>query len=126
MKNEKYYLDKLLKMGEEFQEAYRKKEWFRAKYLYDTASTIAVFLEAPQEVRGKLWGYYNEERDAKEQGLFDDSMRNKVMKECILADRLGFECVVYRIPGEVGYFGAKKKKGTRHMAAEENPAFYAK
>ena len=74
MKTEKEYLDKLLKMGEEFQEAYRKKDWFRAKYLYDTASTITVFLKALQEVREKLWGCYNEERDAKEQGLFDDDM----------------------------------------------------
>ena len=40
MKTEQYYMDKLLKMGDEFTKAVIRKDWFQAKYLYDKASTV--------------------------------------------------------------------------------------
>lgn len=107
MKTEQYYMDKLLKMGDEFTKAVIRKDWFQAKYLYDKASAVAVFLEAPQEIREQLFGRYNEERDEKEQGAFDDRSIAKVMRECLIKNNLGFECMVYRIPGEAGYYGAR-------------------
>ena len=125
MKTEQYYMDKLLKMGDEFTKAVIRKDWFQAKYLYDKASTVAVFLEAPQEVREKLFGRYNEERDEKEQGAFDDRSIAKVMRECLIKNNLGFECMVYRIPGEAGYFGARPAEDGYHMPANQNPAYFA-
>lgn len=125
MKTEQYYMEKLLKMGDAFTAAVSRKDWFQAKYLYDKASAVAVFLEAPQEVREKLFGRYNEERDEKEQGAFDDRSIAKVMKECLIKNNLGFECMVYRIPGEAGYYGARPAKDGYYMPAEQNPAYFA-
>ena len=125
MKTEQYYMDKLLKMGDEFTKAVIRKDWFQAKYLYDKASTVAVFLEAPQEVREKLFGRYNEERGEKEQGAFDDRSIAKVMRECLIKNNLGFECMVYRIPGEAGYFGARPAGDGYYMPANQNPAYFA-
>ena len=125
MKTEQYYMDKLLKMGDEFTKAVIRKDWFQAKYLYDKASTVAVFLEAPQEVREKLFGRYNEERDEKEQGAFDDRSIAKVMRECLIKNNLGFECMVYRIPGEAGYFGARPAEDGYYMPANQNSAYFA-
>lgn len=84
-----------------------------------------MFLEAPQEVREKLFGRYNEERDEKEQGAFDDRSIEKVMRECLIKNNLGFECMVYRIPGEAGYFGARPAEDGYYMPAEQNPAYFA-
>lgn len=125
MKTEQYYMEKLLKMGDAFTAAVSRKDWFQAKYLYDKASAVAVFLEAPQEVREKLFGRYNEERDEKEQGAFDDRSIAKVMKECLIKNNLGFECMVYRIPGEAGYYGARPAEDGYYMPAEQNPAYFA-
>ena len=126
MKTEQYYMDKLLKMGDAFTAAVIRKDWFQAKYLYDKASAVTVFLEAPQEIREKLFGRYNEERDEKEQGAFDDRSVAKVMKECLIKNNLGFECMVYRIPGEAGYYGARPAEDGYYMPAEQNPAYLAK
>ncbi|MFR2605634.1 MAG: hypothetical protein ACLTAX_10735 [Waltera sp.] len=124
MKTEQYYMDKLLKMGDEFTKAVIRKDWFQAKYLYDKASTVAVFLEAPQEVREKLFGRYNEERDEKEQGAFDDRSIAKVMRECLIKNNLGFECMVYRIPGEAGYFGARPAEDGYYMPDQSEPGIF--
>ena len=123
MKTEQYYMDKLLKMGDEFTKAVIRKDWFQAKYLDDKASAVTVFLEAPQEIREQLFGRYNEERDEKEQGAFDDRSVAKVMKECLIKNNLGFECMVYRIPGEAGYYGARPAEDGYYMSANQNPAY---
>ena len=44
MKTEQYYMDKLLKMGDEFTKAVIRKDWFQAKYLYDKASRLIPFM----------------------------------------------------------------------------------
>mgnify|MGYP004612258605 len=85
-----------------------------------------MFLEAPQEIREQLFGRYNEERDEKEQGAFDDRSIAKVMRECLIKNNLGFECMVYRIPGEAGYYGARPAADGYYMPAEQNPAYLAK
>ena len=118
--------ERLLQMGRDFQEAYYKKDWFRAKYLYDSAERIAAFLKPPGEIWEQLFWGYDEEKDQKVEGLFDTAMVDKVLHECVVKDSLGFECIVYRAPGEIGYYRARKQPGTRAMKAEDNPAFHAK
>ncbi len=120
-----YYISKLVEMGNDFQTAYYQKNWTTAKQLYDTACTVCGFLEVEPEIWEQLFGRYNSQTDSRDQGLFHDKMRDVVMRECIIRDNLGFECMVYRIPGEAGYYNAAPGPGRRYMAADENPAYLA-
>lgn len=117
-----YFWDKLLESSKEFGDLVMRKEWFRAKYLYERASILCVFLETPEEIRNQLFGYSTDD-DVYIDGIFYKAGVNKVMNECLIKNRLGYECIVYRIPGEVGYHGAKELPGTRRMLREENPAY---
>lgn len=131
MKTEQYYMDKLLKMGDEFTKAVIRKDWFQAKYLYDKASTVAVFLEAPQEVREKLFGRYNEERDEKEQGAFDDRSIAKVMRECLIKNNLGLSAwstgsrarQATSEPDLRKMVITCRRSKTRHISRNKKPAF---
>lgn len=118
-----YLMDKFLQMPAQFQEAFRQKDWFRAKYIYDSAIVIGLFLEAPERVREQVFGSRQHEEPI--EGMFPEWMLEKVMRECVIRDRLGFECVVYRVPGEVGFYGARRGPGTAYMPAESNPAYRA-
>lgn len=121
----KTYTDRLVRLAGEFEAAYRAQDWTRAKLIYDKAVTVAGFLELPREEHEMLFGHYDEENDCAEDGLFEDAKVHKVMKESIIKNSLGFECMVYRVPGEVGYHGAAYEPGARPMSAEENPAYSA-
>ena len=110
-------------MPERFEEAFRQKDWFRAKYIYDSAIVIGLFLEAPEHIREQVFGSRQHEEVI--DGMFQEWMLEQVMKECVINNRLGFECVVYRIPGEVGFYGARRDPGTGFLPAEANPAYQA-
>lgn len=120
-----YFWDKLLKSAEDFRDLVAAGEWFRAKYLYEQACMLTVFLEAPEGIRQQLFGATTED-DVYVDGLFDKKSVSRVMNKCIVWNRLGYDCMVYRIPGEVGYHGAKAGPGMRperKMEKEENPAY---
>lgn len=117
-------IGKFLKMPEQFAEAYQNRDWSRAKYIYDSAIAVGQFIEASQEIRDKVFGNKQDERNIIE-GMFREEMLDKVMHECVIKNRLGFECVVYRRPGEIGFYGAQFLSGTRIMLAEQNPAYNA-
>lgn len=117
-----YFTAKFLRMPEEFKEAYYKKDWYRAKNIYNDAIVVGLFMEIPERIRNQVFGSRQDERNPIE-GLFNEHMIAKVMKECLMRNRLGYECMVYRIPGEAGFYGAKAWPGTRYMPAEENPAY---
>lgn len=120
------YIKKLIGFAEDFDRAYADKQWSKAKLIYDKVCTVISFLDPPEEVWRQFFGHYDEETDkAIDDGLFSDTKRDKVMKECLIKNRMGFECMVYRVPGEVGYHGAKPEAGARPMRAEQNPAYYA-
>ena len=117
-------IKKLIGLAEDFDRAYADKQWSKAKLIYDKACTVIGFLDPPEEVWRQLFGHYSEETDeAIDDGLFMDTKVRKVMRECISKNHLGFECMVYRIPGEIGYHGAKPEAGARPMRAEQNPAY---
>lgn len=119
-------IKKLIGLAEDFDRAYADKQWSRAKLIYDRICTVITFLDLPEEVWRQFFGHYNEEQDAAEDdGLISSAKRDKVMKECLIKNRMGFECMVYRVPGEIGYHGAKPEAGARTMRAEQNPAYYA-
>lgn len=118
------YLNKLLDMPKQFLDAYYKKEWFRAKYIYDTAIIVTMFLEIPDPLRYQLFGISAEDED-EIQGDFPRDIVSKVFEKCVVEDRLGHDCIVYRIPGEIGFYGAKHEPGvTRRMTAEEKQTFW--
>ncbi len=119
-----YLTNKFLQLPCEFMEAYRKKDWFRAKHIYDSAIVIGLFLELPESLREQVFGSRQHEEII--EGMFPEGILFQVMKECVIKNRLGFECVVHRIPGEVGFYGARRDPGTSYMPAEANPAYHAK
>ena len=116
-------MDKFLRMPEQFKEAFRRREWAEAKYIYDSAIVVGLFLEVPEPVRERVFGSRQHEEVI--DGMFPEWMVAQVMRECVIKNRLGFECVVYRIPGEAGFYGAMRGPGTAWMPAEANPAYHA-
>lgn len=119
-----HYLNKLMDMPKQFLDAYYKKEWFRAKNIYDTAIKVAMFLEIPIQLRNELFGISAEDED-EIQGDFPRDIVSKVFEKCVVENRLGHDCMVYRIPGEMGFYGAKYESGvTRRMPAEEKRVFW--
>lgn len=116
-----YFLKKYMELPDRFWEAYCRKEWAQAKMLYDDAIRIGLFLEIPEEVRAQVMGS-RQDPERPVEGLFPEWAVDKVMHECLIKNRLGHECVVYRVPGEIGFYGASPLPGTRRMAAWENPA----
>ena len=118
-----YLTEKFLQMPDQFAEAYSRKDWCRAKYIYDSAIVIGLFLELPEPLREQVFGSRQHEEVI--EGMFPEWMLEQVMKECVIKNRLGFECVVYRIPGEVGFYGARREPGTSYMPAEGKPAYHA-
>lgn len=119
-----YFLKKYMELPARFWEAYCRKEWAYAKMLYDDAIRIGLFLELPEEVRGQVMGS-RQDPERPVEGMFPEWAVRRVMHECLIKNRLGHECVVYRVPGEIGFYGARHLPGTRHMGEEENPAYHA-
>lgn len=119
-----YFWDKLFRDAEEFGRLVAGGEYFRAMYLYDQACRLTVFLELPVELRQRLFGTTTDDGDYIN-GLFARKDVNRVIRECVIYNRLGYDCIVYRVPGEVGYHGARSRPGMRPdrvMKRAENPA----
>lgn len=73
--------EKIFRLADDFDRFYAQKEYARAKYAYDTASTMAVFMELPQEDMYELFmNHAPDDEDTPEWGLFD---RDKA-HECFL------------------------------------------
>lgn len=81
--------EKIFRRADEFKEHARQKEWSRAKYAYDSASTMAVFMELPESDLAVLFGNraYKEDDDPMERGLFDEELVHRAYWECILANQ---------------------------------------
>lgn len=56
MLKEKELLDKLHELSQLFKVHMRNKDYSRAKHCYDTAVTVAVFMEISEERRRELFG----------------------------------------------------------------------
>lgn len=83
MISEKRAEEKLMELVELFQSHYREKEYKKAKICYDSARTVASFLEMPEE---KMMYYFGSRADEIE-GLFAEEKIQKVYEECIFIDR---------------------------------------
>lgn len=79
MLTEKQIRAKLYNQAERFNKFYIEKRWSQAKYCYDTAERVALFLEVDDEIRWKLFGG---SEDYEEDPLFDHNKVCKVYEEC--------------------------------------------
>lgn len=86
-----YLMTKLYRMPERFREQYNNKEWAAAKYTYDTAVRVALFMELPEKERNRLFGDRQEYPEHVIEGLFPEWMVDKVYLECTVKRNLGFE-----------------------------------
>lgn len=77
--------DKIYRRADEFKEYVSRKEWSRAKHAYDSASSMAVFMELPESDMAVLFGNrpYKDDDDPIERGLFDEELVIRAYDECI-------------------------------------------
>lgn len=82
--------EKIFRKAEEFEQHYWQKQWSRAKYAYDIASAMAVFMELPESDLAALFGnraYREDDREPVEKGLFDEDLVIRAYDECIKQNR---------------------------------------
>lgn len=78
-----YLLDKLLQLPEKFNDAFWKKEYAKAKYIYDTALRVVGFIEAPQHIKDRLFGNYQDEDNITE-ALFNAEYVSKAYEMVVV------------------------------------------
>ena len=80
---------KIFARAEDFKQYLREKKWPQAKYAYDSASRMAVFMELPESDMAILFGNrpYKDDNDPIQRGLFDEESVQKAYDECIKANR---------------------------------------
>lgn len=76
--------EKLMELADLFQSHYREKEYRKAKYCYDSARTIASFLELPEE---RMIYYFGTRTPVSTEGIFQEEKVQKVYEKCIFAER---------------------------------------
>ena len=88
--------EKIFCRAEDFRQYIVDKQWSQAKYAYDSASAMAVFMELPEEDMAVLFGNraYKDDDDPIEQGLFDEESVQRAYDECIRRN-LTFEVKPY-------------------------------
>ncbi|MCM1233493.1 MAG: hypothetical protein NC489_25540 [Ruminococcus flavefaciens] len=82
--------EKIFRSAEDFKAYYRQEQWSRAKYVYDRASAMAVFMELPETDLAALFGnraYREDDREPVEKGLFDEELVIRAYDECIRQGR---------------------------------------
>ena len=103
LKDSAYYLDKLMDLPEQFNRLYSAGKYAQAKYIYDKAVQIAVFLEVPAPIREKLFGQtdnQDEEYSAKEEALFNWDMLDVCDKYCCIKQHRTYQDIACRKMGE--------------------------
>lgn len=89
MLTEKQIRDKLHEYADQFRGAYMRREWARAKLLYDAAREVAVFMELPEQDLSELFGNrpYKDDREDLMDGLFPEHEVERASWECIRIHR---------------------------------------
>lgn len=75
--------DKIYELADDFEMHYQRGEYAQAKYAYDTASTMAVFMELPQEDMYELFMNHNPSEDKDAEPIWGRFNKEKV-RECYL------------------------------------------
>lgn len=82
IQNMKTVKNKLWELSASFHNYVRQKEWGKAKYCYDTARTVALFMELSEQELIELFGS-REVPDKPIQGLFPEEYVQRAYLECI-------------------------------------------
>lgn len=83
MLKDEQLLDKLYKLPKAFKLYMEQKDYPRAKHCYDTAVTVATFMEIDEERRRELFGERGERGVIIQQGLFWEESVQRAYLECI-------------------------------------------
>lgn len=94
------YREKLLKLPEQFLEAYYQKKYAKAKYIYDTAIRVVEFLKPPEEVKKQLFGDWDDENSEISEGLFPKEYVSKAYEMCCVRYYQDFANESYRRYGQ--------------------------
>lgn len=104
MKTEYQIRQALRQLPAEFMVYYKNKDYARAKHCYDTARTVALFIELEEKEMTELFG----DRELEIEGSFREDYVQKAYWECIKAHQSS-ELKPY--PGSVN---KKKEYGGNH------------
>lgn len=83
MLDNKALLDKLYELPQMFHFYMEHKDYPRAKHCYDTARTVAVFMEIDESRKAELFGERGERGAIIQQGLFPEEKVQKAYVECV-------------------------------------------
>ncbi|MCM1039824.1 MAG: hypothetical protein NC434_10920 [Ruminococcus sp.] len=86
MLNNKKLIDKLYDLPQKFRMYMNNKDYPRAKHCYDTAVTVALFMELDADWMTELFGERGERGVIIQQGLFPEEKVQKAYMECIKKD----------------------------------------
>lgn len=102
MLTEQEVIKKLHIQAEEFRQAVRHKNYMRAKALYNSARTVAVFMKLGGEEMSELFGQYGGLPDDEEapQGLFPRDEVSRVDLECCIKRNKAYEDQACRKTGQ--------------------------
>lgn len=81
----KQIIDKLYGEADLFVHHMRKKEYPQAKFCYDTARNVAVFLELEEKRMQELFGERGDKGEILQPGMFREEQVQKAYLECIRA-----------------------------------------
>lgn len=100
MRDENYYIGKLLELPGMFMNAYYAKKYASAKYIYDTACRVVEFMDPPEAVKKQLFGDWDDEESEISEGLFPRDFVSRVYEECCIKSYKDFEHESYRRFGQ--------------------------
>lgn len=78
MLTEAQLMAKLEDMAHSFNQLVKRRDYVKAKYLYDTARNVAVAVELRPEAVEKLFGIRGPKGEETKQGLFQEELVQKV------------------------------------------------
>lgn len=88
MLTQKEIRDKLYQSADQFEDAYRNKQYARAKNIYDTAERVALFVNLELEDRKKLFMNQSQDDDKQpEWGAFNQDHVRRAYMECIKSNQ---------------------------------------
>lgn len=75
---------KMQELSDKFHQYVKNKQWGLAKYCYDVARNVAVFLEFDEDKMHEIFGERGERGLIISEGMFPERILHKVMYECVI------------------------------------------
>ena len=78
---------KIQELSDKFHQYVKNKQWSSAKYCYDVARNVAVFLEFNEDKMHEIFGERAEYGVIISEGMFPERILHKVVHECIISEQ---------------------------------------